>query len=257
MNQSLRTLRDDVAGVFSPARFAVARLPVRAGYLRDPGSLDELPSCLDMPIMLPGGPITLPQPYIWSRGVISLIEQAIGMEDALLPGWRATRHLYLTVDTRWVEPGRTHRNGGFHFDGMQGARYPRKLPACHQYVASTAMPTEFSDLPVDAGGLDESLHNWFEALGGQVPDDHALWTPDPCEIVCMSAYQLHRSPVAKERRRRTFIRLDVSVKHQDRLGNTPNPELVVPWRYVERALPAGLGRPVSDSTWDGAMRLAA
>jgi len=257
MNTPLQTLRDDVAGIFAPERFAIARLPVQVGYLSEPAGLETLPSCLDMPVMLPGGHVTLPQPYIWSPAVRGMIEQAMAFEDALLPGWRADRHLYLTVDTRWVEPGRTHRNGGFHFDGMQGGRYPRKLAACHQYVASTASPTEFSGVPVDATGLDEMRHNWFEALGDQVPADAALWRPDAFEIVCMSAYQLHRSPVAAHRHRRTFLRLDVSCKQQDRLGNTPNPELAVPWTYVERSLPAGLGRPVSDSAWDGAMRLAA
>lgn len=250
-------LQQDISSAFTPERFAIERLPVQVGYLPAPTTVMDLPSCLDMPIMLPGGPITVPQPYLWSEAIIGMLEQVTAFENFLLPGWRDTHHLYLTVDTRWVEPGRTHRNAGFHFDGMQGSRYPLKLPACHQYVVSTASPTEFSDMPLDASALDEMRDNWFEALGAQVPENHMLWKPDACEIICMSAYQLHRSPVATQRHLRSFIRLDVSVKQQDRLGNTINPELTVPWTYVERSLPEGLARPISDSSWEGSSRLAA
>lgn len=253
----LETLREDVAGVFDPTRFAIPRFPVPMGHLRTTSTIMDLPACLDMPIKLPGGNITLPQPYIWSRAITGMLEQIMAFEDNLLPEWRETRYLYLTVDTRWVEPGRTHRNAGFHFDGMQGSRYPQKLPVCHQYVASTASPTEFSGAALDATKLDEMKHNWFEELGNQIPADQPLWSPAASEIVCMSAYQLHRSPVATRHHLRSFIRVDVSVKQQDRLGNTPNPELAVPWKYVERSMPPGLQRAISDSSWDGVTRMAA
>jgi hypothetical protein len=56
---------------------------------------------------------------------------------------------------------------------------------------------------------------------------------------------------------RTFVRLDVSCKQQDRLGNTLNPVLAAPFEHVPRSMPDGLGVPVSDSRWDGAKRCGA
>jgi hypothetical protein len=210
-----------------------------------------------MLVMLPGGELVLPPEYASVPAIASFLSASIAYEDRLLPDWRIDRHLYLTVDRRQVRAGDTHRNAGWHFDGMQGARYPDKLPACHQYLATTALPTEFSDAPVDATCLDENRHNWFETLGDQVPADLAPWTADPLEIVCMSAYQLHRSPIASRDEWRTFLRLDVSCKQQDRLGNTLNPSLPAPFAYVPRSLPEGLSRPVRDSSWEGARRFDA
>lgn len=248
------TLSEDVRGIFTPERFGMARLPAHVGTLRDADALSDVPSCLDMLVMLPGGEVVLPDEYGHNPAIASFLSAAIAYEDALLPDWRRDRHLYLTVDRRNVRAGNTHRNAGWHFDGMQGARYPKKLHACHQYLTTTALPTEFSDHPVDANGLDENLHNWFETLGAQVPEDHEAWTARPLEIVCMSAYQLHRSPTATTDQWRTFLRLDVSCKQQDRLGNTPNPALPAPFDYVVRSLPEGLSRPVRDSSWEGASR---
>lgn len=252
--QDMATLAEDVRRIFDPARFDIARLPVDVGALDHDDALSDVSSCLDMLVMLPGGSVTLPPEYASNAAIASFLDTALAFEDALLPDWRSDRHLYLTVDRRRVLAGGTHRNAGWHFDGMQGARYPDKLPACHQHLATTALPTEFSDRPVDATGLHEDRHNWFESLGEQVPDDHRPWTPEPLRIVCMSAYQLHRSPTATSDQWRTFLRLDVSCKQQDRLGNTLNPSLPAPFEYVRRSLPEGLSRPVRDSSWDGARR---
>lgn len=249
------TLSDDVRSVFSPERFNMARLPAHVGSLQYPEALENVPSCLDMLVMFPSGNVVLPDDYRDNPAIASFLASSIAYQDALLPGWRSNRYLYLTVDRRQVRAGWTHRNAGWHFDGMQGARYQKKLPACHQYLATTALPTEFSDHPVDADGLDENLHNWFERLGDQVPDEHAAWTADPLEIVCMSGYQLHRSPTATTDLWRTFLRLDVSCKQQDRFGNTINPALPAPFQYVVRDLPNGLARPICDSSWEGATRL--
>ena len=248
------TLADDVRSIFDPARFASSRLPAHVGRMDTPESLSDVPSCLDMLVMLPGSEMVLPPEYASIPAITSFLSASLAFENRLLPGWRADRHLYLTVDRRLVRADRTHRNAGWHFDGMQGMRYPDKLPTCHQYLANTALPTEFSDAPVDATGLDENRHNWFEAHGDQVPGDTTPWTADPLEIVCMSAYQIHRSPIALHDEWRTFLRLDVSCKRQDRLGNTINPSLPAPFAYVPRSLPEGLSRPMRDSSWESARR---
>jgi len=248
----LGILRQDVSGPFAPERFAMRRLPAHVGHVSIPfGS--GLPSCLDMLVKLPGGDLVVPEPYRSNEAIRHFLETSFAHEDGILPGWRESHYAYLTVDQRVVLEGASHRNGGWHFDGMQGERYKTKLNACHQYVVSDKLMTEFTDHPTDATGLDELKHNWFVELGRQVPEDAPVFTPDAYEIMLMSAYQLHRSPVARlgQGGLRTFIRLDISLKQQDRLGNTPNPDLPAPFEFVPRSLPAGLALPISDSGWSG------
>lgn len=250
-------IRDDISRPFTPERFNMRRRPLEIGQVPIE-SIGQLPSCLDMLIKLPGGEIVLPPPYDVDPGLAAFLAQAIAKEDDILPGWRARYHLYLTYDRRQVEAGRSHRNEGWHFDGMQGNRYSEKFEVCHQYVLSTHLPTEYTDHPTDATGLDENRHNWFLALGRQVPTDVEPIKATPGTITLMSAYQLHRSPVAtpEEAGWRTFIRLDVSLKQQDRIGNSINPKLPAPWAFVERNLPDGLGVPVCDSSWSGAEKFS-
>lgn len=254
MDRDMETLRKDCAGVFDPARFSLPRNPVKVA-LMDRGALEgDLPCCLDMLVKLPGGAHSLPEPYSSHPGILAFMRECMGFEDGLVPGWNETHYAYLTVDRRIVKEGSPHRSGGWHFDGMQGARYPAKLQACHQYVVSDRLTTEFVSSPTDATGLDELRHNWFEELGRQVPDDAEIFAPEGLEIFAMSAYQLHRSRVAGpgEGGWRTFLRLDFSLKRQDRLGNTPNPVLPAPFEFVPRSLPEGLSRKIEDSGWEGA-----
>ncbi|MBO9427888.1 hypothetical protein [Sulfitobacter sp. R18_1] len=256
--EHLNTIMNDVRAPFSPERFSKTRLPVKVTDLSSLGTFADLPSCLDMLIYMPGpkSGLKLPQPYSCDPHVLSFLANAINFEDSLMPNWRETHYAYLTVDQRHVVPGGTHRNEGLHFDGMQGARHHPKLPACHQYVVSDRLPTEYSDKPVNATDLDENKHNWFKELGSQVPDDHPMYQANPFEVVLMSAYQLHRSPVAgpKDAGRRTFMRLDFSMKQQDRLGNTINPLMPAPWEFVERNLPAGLQEPEKSASWNSAKK---
>ena len=256
MNEHLATLRGDLDGVFDPARFSIQRQPVGIGHLAEGSLAGEHPCCLDMLVHLPGGSLVLPEPYRSHKGIQSFIAICCEFEDGLVPDWRETHYAYLTIDRRIVRAGRSHRSGGWHFDGMQGARYPEKIQACHQYVVSDRLPTEFTDAATDASGLSELHHHWFEELGRQVGGDARVFTPEPMEVAVMSAYQLHRSKVAsaEEEGWRTFLRLDFSLKQQDRLGNTVNPNLVAPFVYVPRDLPAGLRRGISDSGWEGAVR---
>lgn len=246
-------LTADISAPFRAEGFNARRLPVLVGEI-DLSSLDAAPSCLDMLVKLPGDALTLPPPYDADPAIREAFRLLFETEDRVLSSWRESRYLYLTVDRRFVEPGRTHRNAGWHFDGMQGARYPVKLPVCHQYVVSSRNTTEFSDAPVDATDLDEDRDNWFLAIGARVPDDAPVFRPEPGQLMLMSAYQVHRSPVAEEPGWRTFVRIDVSLKQQDRLGNTPNPALPAPWVFVERRLPEGLGVPKASSGWEGASR---
>nr|WP_250808455.1 hypothetical protein [Neorhizobium tomejilense] len=247
-------LREDVSTPFARGRFGIERKPLKIGKIEVEAMASPVSSCLDMLIKLPGSDVVLPAPYR-ATFVAEVLDQALSFEDDLLSGWRDTHYVYITVDQRRLVPGKTHRNAGWHFDGMQGARYPVKLDACHQYVVASVLPTEYSKQALNAEGLDELRHNWFVELGAQVShgSDNVI-TGQAGDIMLMSAYQLHRSPVAPANAdvTRTFVRIDFSLKQQDRLGNSLNPELDAPFEFFERKLPEGLKYTIDDAGWHGA-----
>jgi len=245
---------DDITHKFAPERFSISRLPLKVGRLDNYRFGTKLPSCLDMLVYVPGGDISLPEVYKNDPAIMDVINQAIAHEDQLMPSWRDTHFIYITVDQRMITAGRTHRNGGWHFDGMQGIRYPEKLEVCHQYVVSDNNPTEFSNVVVDATQLDEAKDNWFVELGKQVPVDAELFVPETYDIMMMTAYQLHRSPVSKPEHegQRTFIRMDFTKKKFDRIGNTINPTLPAPFEFYPRPLPFEINPEAKQSDWKGA-----
>lgn len=251
---NIQTVIDDITHKFERGRFSISRLPVKVGRLENHRFGTALPSCLDMLVYVPGGEISIPDVYKCDLAIMDVIKQAVDHEDKLMPSWRDTHYVYITVDQRMITAGRTHRNGGWHFDGMQGIRYLDKLEVCHQYVVSDNNPTEFSNVVVDATNLDEATDNWFIELGKQVPDDAELFVPETYDIMMMTAYQLHRSPVAKPEHegQRTFIRMDFTKKKFDRVGNTINPALPAPFEFYPRPLPFDINPEAKQSDWNGA-----
>lgn len=244
---SKRILAADLQGVFDPTRFSIARSPAQVGRLPHyDGPI--LPSCLDMLIKMPLGEIRLPKSYRGIEAIEHFVRETTKSHALYKPRWNESCYLYLTVDNRNVKEGKTHRNRGWHFDGMQGRRYPDKLPVCHQYVASTCLPAEYyvgNDIDLVDMSEDE---NWFSEIDRQIPDNAPVVQFADHDIVLMSAYQAHRSVPAKEEVPRLFLRLDISHKRQDRLGNTENPDLMPPWPMVERHFEKH--EPVCDTGWE-------
>lgn len=250
----LATLKADIDTAFSRDRFKIERRPVIVGSITSDCSPQKNPCCLDMLVKIPGGEVVVPSEFMANNWIRDFIQASIDFEDVIFPSWRETHYAYLTVDSRFVDAGLSHRRGGWHFDGMQGTRYPNKLKACHEYIMADCLPTEFTDQATDADNLSEDRHNWFVELGKQVSED-TVFRHKPNEIVLMSVYQLHRSAVATEKEAgwRNFVRLDISMKQQDRLGNTINPQLPAPFEYVERPLPEAIRTPEKSTTWKGAV----
>jgi hypothetical protein len=123
---------------------------------------------------------------------------------------------------------------------MQGVRYPEKLPACHQFIVSSALPTIWHIQAFDASGLDPAVDNWFTAFEKQAKrTDETLWAPDPLEVVLSTAYGVHESTKAVVDTDRTFVRVEFSMKQADRIGNTISP-LSKDWDWHPRPIPAGL-----------------
>ena len=255
MSSNYRLIREDVRKPFNAKRFSHARRPLPVANI-EPYRGSILPSALDMLIKIPGGNIQLPEPYRGNCTIVDFIARSILHEDGLLPDWREHYHLYLTIDHRMVPAGKTHRNKGWHFDGMQGERYPVKMPVCHQYLVSNTLPTEYyigSNANLEQA--DERRDNWFDVVSeqiGEIPPE--IWCPQNMQIVMVTSYQIHRAQIAKRDNMRLFMRLDVSLKQQDRLGNSINPLLPAPWPMVKRGFDGH--QPLDDAGWESGQKIA-
>lgn len=222
--------------LWNPERFQAEQRPTLVGEIAAKEQFSSrLPSCLDMPIKMPGGEFRIPYR---NRAVAEFIQRCVEHEKTINSQIDQC-HAYLTIDQRFIDPGKTHRRGGAHFDGMQGERYASRLPADHSYVVSDVNPTKFYMHPFTAQGLSAKHHNWFRELAKQT-DQSKTFAPAPYTIYMMTAYQMHESPVAAEPGMRTFMRLEFSRKMFDRIGNTKNPLIDTGWNYKDRPIPPHL-----------------
>lgn len=231
----LETIRDAVGRPWNSDQYLIPVPPLVIATIE---GLDttELLDVLDMAIKVPESKISLP------KSVQSLTEFVLfcnGVHEDLV-GDSAGYYAYLTINQGTVIAGNSQRNAGIHFDGMQGSRYPKKLLPCHQFLASTALPTRWHIQPFSTVGLDDDKDNWFKAFDDQaLRTSENMWEPEPGEIVLSTAYAAHEAVRADEDTGRTFVRLEFTQKIFDRKGNTVTP-LSADWDWQPRMIPKHL-----------------
>ncbi len=228
---------------WNPERFQVQQTADPIGEISNKQQFSSsVLSSLNMPIKLPGGTVKCPYQ---NRGVREFVERCVKHNQSVNPRFDQC-HLYLTVDQRIVEPGKSQRRGGAHFDGMQGVRHNVKLPMYQNYIVSDYNPTTLYNQPFDARGLSDKHHNWFHELEKQV-DKSRVATAKPYEIYFMSGYHMHESPIAAAMKARTFMRLGVSYQIGDKTGETKNPQIHTNWKQVDREIPKELQKRSTDT----------
>lgn len=134
------------------------------------------------------------------------------------------RYLYLTVDDRHVEAGRTQRQPGWHFDGMQGSEVPSVNPGCFQFLWCDHTPALYATQSFQTKGLDRHRVNFFDSLGNQVKED-SLIQGKPGLAYLMSAYQVHRASEVAVSGRRKVLRLSASYQPITSKRMTVNPHI--------------------------------
>ncbi len=211
-------LGDLLTTPWSQERYLSASRAWKVGELSLGSVTDARLALLYMPIKLPDGELYLPQLPAWLTELVV----ALGEFEKELHSGGEMMYAYLTVNQGVVKAGSSQRNSGAHFDGMQGARYPDKLPPCHQYLYATAAPTVIYEQPFNLCDLDVKRDNFFRACEHQ---KHSGWQPAPGDIVLSTAYTVHESPRLLADTWRTFVRVEFSHKRADRDGNTLNPAL--------------------------------
>lgn len=197
---------------------------------------------LDMPIKFPGmKSIRIPNCLARAEHFCRI---AIAYEKANNPNID-DYYAYLTVDTQIIEPGTTHRNGGFHVDGFQGSRIKSKNLLNHSYITASSYATEYLSQSLPCSHWDDNKHDFFKGWDALVNEGNVA--PLPLDTVSfMTPYVVHRSPinVAPYRQLRTFYRLSFDVREFDRLGNTKNPFFDYTWDMVPRNKAEELTIPV-------------
>lgn len=146
--------------------------------------------------------------------------------------------MFLSISDGIIEPGDTHRRGGWHIDGHQ--RYERlvkpgvKHIIDRQYVLCDTLPTEFYPMKFDFDKLRKShvldsvnIQDQIEkmtAMQEQLFRKH-VYTIKENQINFLTPYMVHRGqsnntdmPISRK-----FIRLICSSYSRDRLGDTINP----------------------------------
>jgi hypothetical protein len=216
--------------------------PVRIGTLEDRAAFSRpTVSVLNMPIKMPGTGYRVPEELAQFR---EFIQKMIDHEAAVNP--RADEfYAYITVDQHLVKKGATHRKGGIHIDGVQGARYPVKLPPEHTYSASDAVGTVFYAQPFDLRGLDPARQHVHAELERQARPESRVTAQD-YGLYFWDSYSAHEAGTAGRDTVRTFVRIEYSKKVYDGLGDTQSPLFDYHWPRVPRPIPAALDdRPLA------------
>lgn len=237
--ENVKVLTEDINQIWNPKRFELIREPHVIGEITQKEDfLKGIQSVLDMPIKIPNSDIRIPSD-LDTPSIREIVDKALEFEKGINPNWN-NYYTYLTVHHSFVESDSTQRRAGAHIDGMQGVRYKDKLPVCHSYLVSNAIPTCFFNHPFPSN-LDERTQNWFYEFD-RVKDYTKATYSKPFEINLMTAYSVHESTFAKEDTLRTFVRLEFSLKEFNRIGNSINPLFKdeLNWKYQDLSIPKHL-----------------
>jgi len=230
----LELLVEDIRMEWDPDRFQIPHGPYVVGTVSPEWVQSPKGDVLDMPIKLPHGEFRIPV----GDDMKKIVKMCADFEKKINPDWQ-DYHCYLTINQGTIQPGKTQRNPGVHFDGMQGVRYTEKLKVCHQYLVSSALPTTFYVQPFDTSQLNPDTHNWFKAFESQVREENRF-NPKPFELVLLTVYCPHAAKTAEKPTERTFVRVEFSLKQFNRLGNSTNPQLNTGWTYEAQPIPKHL-----------------
>ncbi|MCB9024776.1 MAG: hypothetical protein H6625_00530 [Bdellovibrionaceae bacterium] len=191
-------------------------------------------SVLNMPIKMPGTDVRVP---VELKQFYEFLQRILDHEIKINPDYKDF-FAYLTVDQSPVQENKTHRQSGIHIDGVQGARYPVKLPPEHTYSASDTLGTIFYPQPFNLKGLNLEKVFIHDLLWDQHDPQVAMVTEDYV-IYFWNSYSVHEAQKSSVFiPRRTFIRVEFSKKIYDSHGDTRNPLFKYDWQQTYRPIPS-------------------
>lgn len=226
-------IHQDMLEPWDLKRMLKRRAPLRIGSVDNkPAFSAPVASVLNLPIKMPGTGFKIPAELSPMR---EFLQKIIDYEAASNPKL-GEFYAYLTVDRGFVKKGDTHRRPGIHIDGVQGSRYPEKLPPEHTYSASDAVGTVFYAQSFDLRHINPDRDYIHGELERQADEKNAVKAAD-YGIYFWDSYSAHRAALADEDAERTFVRVEFSRKVYDSVGDTVNPLFDYDWKRLSRPIP--------------------
>ena len=208
---------DNFTEVFSLDRFKNATTPIPVTEFELSESFGDY-RCLHLMIQQDGGKILVPDELADRHDLLWLIDVT-----QVFAGDMGYPYVYLTIDTLFVEKGKTQRTPGWHVDCLQGDEVPVKKPSQLTFSWSDVLPMEYADQSFELPDyVNMSDHNIFDCLA-QCVRPESIRQCEEGVLYGINTYCVHRSAVAEEAMPRTFIR--VSYTHVPITNNkmTVNP----------------------------------
>ena len=185
---------------FSLDKFKNATTPIEVAEFKLAESFGDY-RCLHLLIQQGGGEILLPE-EVDRKDLRWLIDVT-----QVFAGGMGYPYLYLTVDTLFVEAGKTQRSPGWHVDCLQGDEVPVKKPSQLTFSWSDTLPMEYADQSFELPDyVSMSEHNIFDCLA-QCVRPESIRQCKAGVLYAINTYCVHRSAVAEEATERTFLRL--------------------------------------------------
>ncbi|PIN94874.1 hypothetical protein COU53_01820 [Candidatus Pacearchaeota archaeon CG10_big_fil_rev_8_21_14_0_10_30_48] len=208
----------DITEHFDFHKYTCPRPPISLG------SIDELvfQDCSDV----------LRVPIKWGgSNEVRLPKELHSLKDELVRIMQYDRHInpfftdffaHITLDNSEVKKDKTQRYPGFHGDGLQGGKFPKKLICEHSYIYVNNNPTEVALHPFFVAHLNDSRYNIFKEFDKQV-NRELLYQTIPGHLYLIDPYVVHASPIVKKTTKRTFFRLTLTPSELLMPKNTINP----------------------------------
>lgn len=224
--------------------FNQVNLPELVGNV-DPQKFSEFNRIrvLDLPLFMPNQGWKIPENIQNQFG--DMIKKVSDHEQQF-GDFEKNHYVYITVDQKIVQCGKTGRRAGAHSDAYieqanqqldittENAEYISNEigEVTHTYITTDCFPTEFflSCFPLVKTSCDESLKTFDEIAEKSPIVTYPLYT-----ILRLDPFMVHRCAIATETRERTFVKISISKKRYARKGNTINPQFVYDWDMKARS----------------------
>lgn len=154
----------------------------------------------------------------------SVIQRIVNYEYAINP-IAGSYYAYITIRQGLVNAGHTQSHPSIHVDGLQGAKYAKKLLPGRCYFVADGIPTRFFYHPFNFSGysVDEYDYRTLMALQAKIEQSYLL--DKPYGIYLIDPYMVHQPSLARRDTFRTFLRLQFTQKQFVKTDDDDNPML--------------------------------
>lgn len=154
----------------------------------------------------------------------STIQQIIDYEYAINSMVR-DYYAYITIRQGMVKARKTQSHPSLHVDGLQGAKYPKKLLPGQSYFVADGIPTRFFHHHFDFSGYSVDEYDYRTLMALQARINQSYLIDHPFGIYLIDPYMVHQPTAAEQDTLRTFLRLQFTLKEFVKTEDMDNPLL--------------------------------